>query len=223
MLQRHDPDGMRVDVGGHRHYRIPDHDRPVPSVTTVLAQTLGSDDGWAFKVWRDRLEHAQEGASEIARDVAAARGTRLHAYATDVLTGARKLAGPERDAWQSSIDPLLRQWQALAQLELADGAVWHGFDLYGGTVDFVLQLAGLRVFDLKTAAKPRTRQQLERGIAQLGGYIEAIRWVYCRDCRGAGLAVALPDRPAQVVDVKPAEAVELWTERLRRFKLHDRR
>lgn len=223
MLQRHEPDPMRVDVDGARHYRIPDRAGLVPSVTTVLAHTWG-EETWGMKVWRDRLEALQPGLSVLARDVAAARGDRLHARMTRVLV---ERCMPERaelagDGWLRSLEPVMRQWLVIAEVMLAEGMVWHGFDGYAGTLDFMLKMLGPRLWDLKSHLSERTREQLSRGVAQLGGYVEAFRWTYDMDVRGCGLLVALPDRPAQVVIVKPQEAVEAWARRFESYRLHVR-
>jgi len=218
MLERHDPETMRCEIGGERHYVV-DGSPPYVSVTTVLAATSGMESSWAFRRWRDGLEAIEPGLADTVRDVAAARGTKLHAEATEAIVNREAPSPEDSDVWLLSMLPLLRQWSAVATLELADGAVWHGFDRVAGTLDLLLRIAGgLWLWDLKTAAKPYGQDRIDEKAAQLGAYAECLRWTYDVDVAGCGFAIALPDRPAQVAIVNTRRAVESWHGRRTQYR-----
>lgn len=223
MLERHDPESLRVEVDGRRHYRCPAlGGAQVASVTSVLAATSDIESSWGFRRWRDNLEAIEPGLSDAARDIAAERGTRVHDDTTRCLTTGA--AVDDSDPWMASLAPTIRQWRAIATLALADGAVWHGFDRVAGTVDFVLRIAGgWWLFDLKTSAKPWPQSKIGQAIAQLGGYSTCLEWTYDLELSGCGLLVALPDAPAQVVLSGPrsfsvADARAAWSDRLAAFR-----
>jgi hypothetical protein len=215
---RHDPATMRVEIDGARHYVVPalGYD-PVPSITTVISGAPTRDEDWALRAWQRKMERIEPGLADVARDVAAERGERLHASTTEALVEQRWSEQP--DGWEASLRPTLQQWAAIAEVVLVDAAVWHGgFFRVAGTLDFLLRIAGgLWVWDLKTSVNPRPRAQLQRGLAQLGGYIECLGWTYDVEIAGCGLLVALPDRPAQVEVFPVADAIAAWDSRVAAF------
>jgi hypothetical protein len=214
MLVRHDPEQLRVSIDDARHY-VGGEIGSVPyvSVTTVLARTSDMESSYAFKTWRRNLEAIEPGLADLARDVAAARGSKLDAEMTQHLI-ARTLPGPDADVWLRSVAPVLAQWRTLATVGLAQGCVWHGIDRVAGTVDFVLRIAGgWWLFDAKTSLRPWDQARIAIARAQLGAYAECFRWTYDEEIAGCGFVVALADQPAQVRLVPPDEAVAAWHER----------
>jgi hypothetical protein len=222
-LPRHDPEALRRVIAGRRHYvGGPIGTTPFASVTTVLSATSGIDDSWAFRAWRSKHEAIQPGLADLARDVAADRGTKLHAEVTESLVTRRMPAAP--DVWLRSMLPILRQWMAVARVALADGAVWHAMDRVAGTVDFVLWIGGgLWLIDVKTSAKPWDHARIRLALAQLGAYAECLRWTYDVELAGVGFVVALPDAEAQVRLSGPKsfsveDAVTAWHERRQQYR-----
>ena len=76
------PRSMRTLVGGKRHYDI--REEKLPSVTTILSSCQSPEKKASLEAWRQRLGPK---TADIARDLAAERGTAMHKYLEHHIDG----------------------------------------------------------------------------------------------------------------------------------------
>ena len=76
------PRSMRTLVGGKRHYDI--REEKLPSVTTILSACQSPEKKASLEAWRQRLGPK---TADIARDLAAERGTAMHKYLEHHIDG----------------------------------------------------------------------------------------------------------------------------------------
>ena len=77
------PRSMRTLVGGKRHYDI--REEKLPSVTTILSACQSDEKKASLEAWRQRLGPK---TADIARDLAAERGTAMHKYLEAYIDGS---------------------------------------------------------------------------------------------------------------------------------------
>ena len=77
------PRSMRTLVGGKRHYDI--REEKLPSVTTILSACQSDEKKASLEAWRQRLGPK---TADIARDLAAERGTAMHRFLEAHIDGS---------------------------------------------------------------------------------------------------------------------------------------
>lgn len=203
------PDECVVECDGQRAYRIPELG-VVPSVSTILRET--DIYSHALRRWREKL--GSEGA-ELVSQIARERGRKLHRQIE--LFMRDDVAPPADDRWWASIAMTASHLRITSELLWVERTVWHPLDFYAGTPDWLGRILGaLHLIDLKSATAPLGKSAIARHAEQLAGYADAIAMWGERPENGT-IIVALPDRPAQVVRVRLADALETWRERVQAF------
>lgn len=207
---RLDPEPLRTEMDGQRWYVHPDTDRRMPAVSTVLEQTDGRR--FALEAWERRL--GPRNAAKI-RDIAAARGTRLHRQADAFMGGA---PAPVGDVWWESVSLLVRQLRATARVLLSEGAVFAPIAGFAGTPDGVILLEGRHwLIEWKTHAEEPGEAKLDRWEDQCAGYVEAIREQYDVEIDRALIVTAIPRQRAHVHTVSMGAATRRWSGRVDAF------
>ena len=80
------PTSSRSLISGSRHYDI--GQEKLPSVTTILAATQSEEKRQSLQRWKDRV--GLDAADQIKNE-AANRGTAMHAYLEDHLSGKQRI------------------------------------------------------------------------------------------------------------------------------------
>ena len=208
---RVDPEPLLRDVDGRRFYAVPDLGL-VPSVTTVIRETLGKQ--WALDRWRADLGPE---AADLVTEAARERGRQLHRKVERYLVHHE--APSDLDVWWQSIASLVDHLRRYSEPVLVEGAVWHPLDRYAGTPDEVVRMCGvLSVWDWKTSAEPVPRDRLMLYAEQLAAYVDAIAMQYAERPREAVVVVALPNRQPQVHTVDLLAASARWRGRLEQWR-----
>ena len=83
------PRSMRTLVGGKRHYDI--REEKLPSVTTILSACQSDEKRASLEAWRQRLGPK---TADIARDLAAERGTAMHRFLEAHIDGSGEAQPP---------------------------------------------------------------------------------------------------------------------------------
>lgn len=211
MWNRIEPEPLRETVDGARWYRFPGQTSPVPSVTTIIAQTDGRR--WGLERWREELG---PGNADKVTDIAARRGQELHRL---IELRLRSGIEPEvKTVWWKSVEMSVRQMATAGEVLLCEGAVFHPLYRYAGTVDMVVRMGRwLYVVDWLTAAEVHKLDRLRRKGDQIAAYAEAIEYQYGERVDGGLAITALPDRPAHIHRVALDEARKRWQERVQNF------
>lgn len=209
----------RVDVGGKRHYVTP-HGR-LPSVTTILKETMPTKDREGLAHWRRKVGNAE--AERVLVD-ASARGTRLHGMVEDYLHTGVEGEGP----WWNSIAPFVRSVDR-TRPHLIEQSICshHGF---AGAYDF-LGYAGDEelVADWKTSAKRKKREWITSYVHQAAAYCGAINESRMQAAHGAKLVrraavvVAYEGTPADVFMLEADDLKAAWREFMGRLKQYQLR
>ena len=169
------PRSMRTLVGGKRHYDI--REEKLPSVTTILSACQSEEKRASLEAWRQRLGPK---TADIARDLAAERGTAMHRYLEAYIDGSG----------HKDLTPLGEQAEKMAQQIIESGLrdleeVWgqevtlYYPGLYAGATDVVGMYAGKpAIIDFKQTNKPKQREWIEDYFVQLAAYAMAHNYVY---------------------------------------------
>lgn len=207
--ERIDPETLWEYRDDRRFYRA--GDVALPAVSTILDET--ADRRFGLEAWERNL--GAKGAA-VVRSIAIARGRRLHSQIADYTLHGRE---PERpDVWWRSVELVVRQLATSGRTLLCEGAVINLLGGYGGTPDDVVEIGGrLFVVDWKTSAVPRSIEILREYEDQVAAYIDAIEAHYGVRPTDGLVAVALPDRRAQVHRVDVDAATERWRDRLAEY------
>lgn len=186
-LLRWDEEGERVygsPIGGLR------------SVTTILANTRDNTD---IELWR---ESVGEEKADFIRDLAAFRGTAMHANIERyLLEGELPAFSFLHTPYWKSVFPFVQTVEAPVLIE---GAVWHP-DGFAGTLDCIAYLpedgAQPTLLDWKSANKACNPVKLYEYSLQVAAYTAAANFVYAQHglkIRQAKIVIAIPDAPFQV-------------------------
>ena len=149
------PRSMRTLVGGKRHYDI--REEKLPSVTTILSACQSPEKKASLEAWRQRLGPK---TADIARDLAAERGTAMHKYLEHHIDGTGL----------KDLTPLGQQAETMANKIIESGLkdleeVWgqevtlYYPGLYAGATDVVGIYDGQpAIMDFKQSNKPKRRE-----------------------------------------------------------------
>ena len=169
------PRSMRTLVGGKRHYDI--REEKLPSVTTILSACQSPEKKASLEAWRQRLGPK---TADIARDLAAERGTAMHRFLEAHIDGSG----------HKDLTPLGEQAEKMAHKIIESGLrdlgeVWgqevtlYYPGLYAGATDVVGIYDGQpAIIDFKQSNKPKRREWIEDYFEQLGAYCMAHNYVY---------------------------------------------
>ena len=169
------PTSSRSLISGSRHYDI--GQEKLPSVTTILAATQSEEKRQSLQRWKDRV--GLDAADQIKNE-AANRGTAMHAYLEDHLSGKQRI----------DLTPIGQEARTMAQMIVDQGLkdlneIWgsevtvHYPGLYAGATD----VAGIynsdeSIIDFKQSTKPKRREWSSDYFTQLGAYAMAHNHVY---------------------------------------------
>ena len=169
------PTSSRSLISGSRHYDI--GQEKLPSVTTILAATQSEEKRQSLQRWKDRV--GLDAADQIKNE-AANRGTAMHAYLEDHLSGKQRI----------DLTPVGQEARTMAQLIVDQGLkdlneIWgsevtvHYPGLYAGATDVAgIYNSAESIIDFKQSNKPKRREWISDYFTQLGAYAMAHNHVY---------------------------------------------
>ena len=169
------PTSSRSLISGSRHYDI--GQEKLPSVTTILAATQSEEKQQSLQRWKDRV--GLDAADQIKNE-AANRGTAMHAYLEDHLSGKNRI----------DLTPVGQEARTMAQMIVDQGLkdlneIWgsevtvHYPGLYAGATDVAgIYNSAESIIDFKQSNKPKRREWISDYFTQLGAYAMAHNHVY---------------------------------------------
>ena len=169
------PTSSRSLISGSRHYDI--GQEKLPSVTTILAATQSEEKRQSLQRWKDRV--GLDAADQIKNE-AANRGTAMHAYLEDHLSGKQRV----------DLTPIGQEARTMAQMIVDQGLkdlneIWgsevtvHYPGLYAGATDVAgIYNSAESIIDFKQSNKPKRREWISDYFTQLGAYAMAHNHVY---------------------------------------------
>ena len=169
------PTSSRSLISGSRHYDI--GQEKLPSVTTILAATQSEEKRQSLQRWKDRV--GLDAADQIKNE-AANRGTAMHAYLEDHLSGKQRV----------DLTPVGQEARTMAQMIVDQGLkdlneIWgsevtvHYPGLYAGATDVAgIYNSAESIIDFKQSNKPKRREWISDYFTQLGAYAMAHNHVY---------------------------------------------
>ena len=169
------PTSSRSLISGSRHYDI--GQEKLPSVTTILAATQSEEKQQSLQRWKDRV--GLDAADQIKNE-AANRGTAMHAYLEDHLSGKQRI----------DLTPIGQEARTMAQMIVDQGLkdlneIWgsevtvHYPGLYAGATDVAgIYNSAESIIDFKQSNKPKRREWISDYFTQLGAYAMAHNHVY---------------------------------------------
>jgi len=169
------PTSSRSLISGSRHYDI--GQEKLPSVTTILAATQSEEKQQSLQRWKDRV--GLDAADQIKNE-AANRGTAMHAYLEDHLSGKQRV----------DLTPIGQEARTMAQMIVDQGLkdlneIWgsevtvHYPGLYAGATDVAgIYNSAESIIDFKQSNKPKRREWISDYFTQLGAYAMAHNHVY---------------------------------------------
>ena len=169
------PKSTRSIVEGKRHYDI--REEKLPSVTTILSACQSEEKRASLEAWRQRLGPK---TADIARDLAAERGTAMHRFLEAHIDGSG----------HKDLTPLGVQAETMATKIIESGLkdleeVWgqevtlYYPGLYAGATDVVGIYNGREsIIDFKQTNKPKQREWIDDYFTQLAAYAMAHNYVY---------------------------------------------
>ena len=169
------PTSSRSLISGSRHYDI--GQEKLPSVTTILAATQSEEKRQSLQRWKDRV--GLDAADQIKNE-AANRGTAMHAYLEDHLSGKQRI----------DLTPIGQEARTMAQMIVDQGLkdlneIWgsevtvHYPGLYAGATDVAgIYNSAESIIDFKHSNKPKRREWISDYFTQLGAYAMAHNHVY---------------------------------------------
>ena len=169
------PTSSRSLISGSRHYDI--GQEKLPSVTTILAATQSEEKRQSLQRWKDRV--GLDAADQIKNE-AANRGTAMHAYLEDHLSGKNRI----------DLTPIGQEARTMAQMIVDQGLkdlneIWgsevtvHYPGLYAGATDVAgIYNSAESIIDFKQSNKPKRREWISDYFTQLGAYAMAHNHVY---------------------------------------------
>jgi genome maintenance exonuclease 1 len=146
-------------------------------VTTILAATQSQEKRDSLQRWKDRV--GSDAADQIKNE-AANRGTAMHAYLEDHLSGKQRI----------DLTPIGQEARTMAQMIVDQGLkdlneIWgsevtvHYPGLYAGATDVAgIYNSAESIIDFKQSNKPKRREWISDYFTQLGAYAMAHNHVY---------------------------------------------
>ena len=195
---------MRTLVGGKRHYDI--REEKLPSVTTILSACQSEEKRASLEAWRQRLGPK---TADIARDLAAERGTAMHRYLEAYIDGSghkdlTKLGVQAETMAKKVIESGLRDLEEVWGQEVT--LYYPG--LYAGATDVVGIYDGQpAIIDFKQSNKPKRREWNEDFFEQLGAYCMAHNYVYGTKIQSGVILMCTKDFLFQKFEVSGREFV----------------
>jgi len=195
---------MRTLVGGKRHYDI--REEKLPSVTTILSACQSEEKRASLEAWRQRLGPK---TADIARDLAAERGTAMHRYLEAYIDGSghkdlTKLGVQAETMAKKVIESGLRDLEEVWGQEVT--LYYPG--LYAGATDVVGIYGGQpAIIDFKQSNKPKRREWIEDYFEQLGAYCMAHNYVYGTKIQSGVILMCTKDFLFQKFEVSGREFV----------------
>jgi len=195
---------MRTLVGGKRHYDI--REEKLPSVTTILSACQSDEKRASLEAWRQRLGPK---TADIARDLAAERGTAMHRFLEAHIDGSG----------HKDLTPLGVQAETMAHKIIESGLrdleeVWgqevtlYYPGLYAGATDVVGIFDGQpAIIDFKQSNKPKRREWIFDYFEQLGAYCMAHNYVYGTKIQSGIILMCTKDFMFQKFEVSGREFV----------------
>jgi len=210
-LKKYQP--KHIWVKNERYYNTPLG--ILPGVTTILSDK--EDKG--ISRWKARVGEKE---AERIRSEACERGRIVHAAIEDELLNKtsnkinNKIANKIAEPYLLSLEEVFKTIQTSLLIE---GAVWYP-RYYAGTVDCVAQMSdGLYIVDWKTSKKPKKEIWIENYFLQIAAYTGAVNFTYPNlNIKGGLIAIALPDRPAQLFQLEYEQLREYWKKWLNRVE-----
>lgn len=161
----------RVDVDGRRHYKIPEFQIPVPSVTTLLSH--GKDLSFLTE-WRNRIGDAE--ADKIS-EAATRIGDRLHLNMENYLLHGSEPTGNYLTKVLSNL--IIKG--GLSKIDEVYGSEVPLYypGVYAGTADLIAAYNGkMAIVDFKNSSKLKAREHIGDYFMQLVAYALAHNEVY---------------------------------------------
>ena len=171
------PSSTRANIEGLRHYTITGEQQKLPSVTTVLGATQPKEKQESLERWRKRVGLRE--AQKITRD-AAIRGTAMHKYLEDLISGQRSLDLTEigQEATRMAEIIVERGLNDCSEIYGIEAVLYYP-DLYAGSVDLVAKYKDkVSIIDFKQTNKPKQREWIEDYFLQMAAYGMAHDAVY---------------------------------------------
>ena len=171
------PSSTRANIEGLRHYTITGEQQKLPSVTAVLGATQPKEKQESLERWRQRVGLRE--AQKITRD-AAIRGTAMHKYLEDLISGQRSLDLTEigQEATRMAEIIVERGLNDCSEIYGIEAVLYYP-DLYAGSVDLVAKYKDkVSIIDFKQTNKPKQREWIEDYFLQMAAYGMAHDAVY---------------------------------------------
>ena len=198
------PRSMRSLINNKRHYEV--GEEKLPSVTTILSACQSEEKRQSLEAWRQRLGPK---TADIARDLAAERGTAMHRFLEAHIDGSG----------HKDLTPLGVQAETMAKQIIESGLrdleeVWgqevtlYYPGLYAGATDVVGIYNGQpAIIDFKQSNKPKRREWIEDYFEQLGAYCMAHNYVYGTKIQSGVILMCTKDFMFQKFEVSGREFV----------------
>ena len=171
------PSSTRANIEGLRHYTITGEQQKLPSVTAVLGATQPKEKQESLERWRKRVGLRE--AQKITRD-AAIRGTAMHKYLEDLISGQRSLDLTEigQEATRMAEIIVERGLNDCSEIYGIEAVLYYP-DLYAGSVDLVAKYKDkVSIIDFKQTNKPKQREWIGDYFLQMAAYGMAHDAVY---------------------------------------------
>ena len=207
------PKSQRSLISGSRHYDI--GQEKLPSVTTILAATQSEEKQASLQRWKERIGVAE---ADKIRDSAATRGTAMHAYLEDHLSGKQRIdltpVGQEaRTMAQQIVDQGLKD---LNEIWGSEVTVYYP-GLYAGATDVAgIYNSAESIIDFKQSNKPKRREWVGDYFVQLGAYAMAHNQIYNTNITQGVILMCTKDNLFQKFIVEGQEFVHCQHDFLRR-------
>lgn len=182
---------------GGQSYFVDDSGQRLPSVSTILNATKPAADREALRQWQQRVGKAE---AQRITGRASRRGTQTHTYLRHYLLGTPIPCPDAAKPYVDSLEPVLN---AIDDVRLVEGAVFH-YDLgYAGRVDCIASYQGVPcIVDWKTSDRPKeTIQRLYDSPLQLAAYCGAANHLYADHGIHLTEAVLINAVPGQEAEV----------------------
>jgi len=211
----------RTSVDGKRLYQNPWGD-PVPSVTTILSNTMPAEKRAGLAAWRKRVGEAE---AQRITTTAANRGTVMHNILEHWALG-------EYETYNPGNNIVHRQAKAMAQVVVENiendiDEIWGtevnlvAKELYAGTSDLLGVYKGEpTIMDFKQTNKPKRREWIDDYFLQGAAYANAHNEMYGTTIDRIAIFMCSGDCQWQLFECGPDEFPEYetkWAQRLEKF------
>ena len=163
----------RKTVDGSRLYSCPDGSK-LPSVTTILSNTITQEKKQNLENWRQRVGHVNAAAITKA---ASNRGTRIHTFLENYMRND-SLGEPGTNPFSiegyNMANHIIKNGLKNVSEFYASEAYVYFEPFYAGATDTVfLENGEIVLGDFKQTNRPKKREWVEDYFLQLSGYVEA--------------------------------------------------